>query len=153
VGGAPAPAPRRLPGQDRAAAARHGSSKVDMGGAMRTVLIADDSKTTQMLVQTTLQRLPNVQFRSAVNGREALQVFDSEAIDLLVTDINMPEMDGIALVREVRKRTRDTPIILITAKGEEQARSEGLALGANACVLKPLSGRELNELAAKLLQK
>jgi two-component system chemotaxis response regulator CheY len=120
---------------------------------MRTVLIADDSKTTQMLVQTTLQRIPNIQFRAVENGRAALEVFEREAIDLLVTDINMPEMDGIELVREVRKRTRETPIILITAKGEEQARSEGMALGANACVLKPLSGRELNELAAKLLER
>jgi two-component system, chemotaxis family, chemotaxis protein CheY len=120
---------------------------------MRTVLITDDSKTTQMLVQTTLQRLRDVQFRTAENGREALTVLAREPVDLLVTDINMPEMDGIELVREVRKShpREKLPILIITAKGEEDARGEGMALGANAYVLKPISGRELLQLAGQLL--
>jgi two-component system chemotaxis response regulator CheY len=121
---------------------------------MKTVLIADDSQTTQMLVRTTLQRLPQVQFRQAQNGRLALSMLEKENVDLLVTDINMPEMDGIELVREVRKRQalQQMPILIITAKGEEQARSEGMALGANAYILKPLSSRELVETASRLLE-
>jgi DNA-binding response OmpR family regulator len=120
---------------------------------MRTVLITDDSKTTQMLVQTTLQRLRDIQFRTAENGRQALVVLAREPIDLLVTDINMPEMDGIELVREVRKQTPSDrlPILIITAKGEEEARGEGMKLGANAYILKPISGRELFAAAARLL--
>ena len=120
---------------------------------MRTVLITDDSKTTQMLVQTTLQRLRDVQFRTAENGREALTVLAREPIDLLVTDINMPEMDGIALVRAVRKDQppERLPILIITAKGEEEARGEGMKLGANAYILKPISGRELLATADRLL--
>ena len=122
---------------------------------MRTVLITDDSKTTQMLVQTTLQRLRDVQFRTAENGREALTVLAREPVDLLVTDINMPEMDGIELVRAVRQRldAQALPILIITAKGEEAAREEGLALGANAYVLKPLSTRDLTDQATRLLGK
>jgi len=120
---------------------------------MRTVLITDDSKTTQMLVQTTLQRLRDVQFRTAENGREALSVLAREPVDLLVTDINMPEMDGIALVRAVRKDRppERLPILIITAKGEEEARGEGMKLGANAYILKPISGRELLATADRLL--
>jgi two-component system chemotaxis response regulator CheY len=120
---------------------------------MRTVLIADDSRTTQMLVQTTLQRLRDVRFRTAENGRQAMDVLGREAVDLLVTDINMPEMDGIALIREVRKThpREKLPILIMTAKGEEAARGEGMALGANACILKPMSGRDLMTLAAQLL--
>ena len=120
---------------------------------MKTVLIVDDSRTTQMLVRTTLQRIPELQFRSAENGREALTLLEREAVDLMVTDINMPEMDGIALVREVRKkRTREQlPIVIITAKGEEEARGEGMSLGANAYILKPLSARELVETTTRLL--
>jgi CheY-like chemotaxis protein len=120
---------------------------------MPTVLIADDSKTTQLLVKTTLSRIPDLTFRCAENGREALDLLEKEAVDLLVTDINMPELDGLALVREVRKKTRDLPIVIITAKGEEQARGEGMALGANAYVLKPLSGKELSEVALRLLPR
>ena len=120
---------------------------------MRTVLIADDSKTTQMLIRTSLQRLPDVQFRTAENGKEALGVLGQESVDLLVTDINMPEMDGIELVREVRrlKTPEQLPILIVTAKGEEAARGEGLKLGANAYILKPISGRDLLALATQLL--
>ncbi len=66
----------------------------------------------------------------------------------------MPEMDGISLVREVRKTkaARELPILIIIAKGEDEARDQGLALGANAYVLKPLSGKELFDLARKLLE-
>jgi two-component system, chemotaxis family, chemotaxis protein CheY len=122
---------------------------------MKTVLIVDDSRTTQMLVKTTLQRIPDVQFRSAENGREALTLLEREAVDLVVTDINMPEMDGIALVREVRKKRtpQQLPIVIITAKGEEEARGEGMSLGANAYILKPLSARELVETTARLLDR
>jgi two-component system, chemotaxis family, chemotaxis protein CheY len=120
---------------------------------MRTVLIADDSKTSQMLVKTTLQRIPDLEFVTADDGRAALDVVEKGHIDLLVTDINMPEMDGIELVRAVRARTdtRSLPILIITAKGEEAARDQGLALGANGYILKPVSGRELAEQAVRLL--
>jgi len=120
---------------------------------MRTVLIVDDSRTSQMLVKTTLQRIAGLQFRTADDGEQALEVVSQEPVDLLVTDINMPKMDGIELIRHVRQRhdARTLPILIITAKGEEQARDQGLALGANAYVLKPLSARELAEHASRLL--
>jgi two-component system chemotaxis response regulator CheY len=120
---------------------------------MRTVLITDDSKTSQMLVKTTLQRNPDLEVKTAENGVEALELLTRERVDLLVTDINMPEMDGIELVRAVRRLhdAQALPILIITARGEEAARQEGLALGANACILKPLSGRELTESAQRLL--
>ena len=82
-------------------------------------------------------------------------MLDGVAVDLLVTDINMPEMDGIELVREVRRRktSDELPILIMTAKGEDAARGEGMALGANAYILKPLSSRELIEKASKLLAR
>jgi two-component system chemotaxis response regulator CheY len=122
---------------------------------MPTVLIVDDSKTTQMLVMNALGRIRDVRLLTAANGREALEVVAKNELDLVVTDINMPEMDGIALIREVRK-LRDAerlPILIITAKAENQARDEGLALGANAYVLKPLSWHELTGAAEKLLAR
>jgi two-component system chemotaxis response regulator CheY len=118
---------------------------------MRTVLIADDSKTSQMLVKTTLQRISGLVFLTADNGKEALDVVQKARVDLLVTDINMPELDGIGLIRAVRAEHKTMPILIITAKGEEQARDQGMALGANAYVLKPLSSRELADHASRLL--
>lgn len=122
---------------------------------MPTVLIVDDSKTTQMLVMNALARIRDIRMLTALNGREALDVVGRTELDLLVTDVNMPEMDGIELIREVRK-IRDAarlPILIITAKAENQAREDGLRLGANAYVLKPLSWPELTSTAEKLLQQ
>jgi len=104
-----------------------------------------------MLVKTTLQRIAGLQFLTADNGVEALAVVQKAHVDLLVTDINMPEMDGIGLIRAVRAEDKQMPILIITAKGEEQARDQGMALGANGYVLKPLSGRELTDHASRLL--
>ena len=120
---------------------------------MKTVLIVDDSKTTQMLVRTTLNRIPGLEMHFADNGKEALGVLQRQSIDLLLTDVNMPEMDGIELVRQVRqdKTSDQLPIIIITAKGEEAARNVGLRLGANGYLLKPLAGRDLVEMASRLL--
>ena len=120
---------------------------------MPTILIVDDSKTTQMLVMNALARIRDVRLLTAGNGQEALDVIAKNDIDLLVTDINMPEMDGIALIREVRKlrEAARLPILIITAKAETQARDEGLALGANAYILKPISWHELTGSAEKLL--
>ncbi len=122
---------------------------------MKTILIVDDSKTTQMLVRTTLSRMPGLHFVTAENGRQALERLDGVAVDLLVTDINMPEMNGIELVREVRRRktSEELPILIMTAKGEDDARGEGMALGADGYILKPLSGRELIEKASTLLAR
>jgi len=124
-----------------------------MEDEMRKVLIADDSKTSQMLVKTTLQRIPDLEFVTADDGRAAFEVVKKSHVDLIVTDINMPEMDGIELVRAVRAKSdaRELPILIITAKGEEQARDQGLALGANAYILKPIAGRDLMDQAVKLL--
>jgi two-component system chemotaxis response regulator CheY len=120
---------------------------------MRTVLIADDSKTSVMLVKTTLQRIPDLAFVTVENGAQALDVLANGSVDLLVSDINMPEMDGVELVRAVRRAhdAKSLPIVMITAKSEEAARQEALKLGANACILKPISGRELTAVATRLL--
>jgi len=120
---------------------------------MATVLITDDSKTTQMLVMRALHQISGLTFLTAENGVQALKVLAASNIDLLITDVNMPEMDGIALVREVRKtKSRDElPILIITAKAEASAKEEGLAMGANSYILKPLSGQELLQKASTLL--
>ena len=117
------------------------------------ILIVDDSKTTQMLVIQALRSLPGAEFLSAGNGREALAILGMAEVDLVVSDVNMPEMDGIELVREVRrtKSAAELPILLVTAKADDRAMGEGMALGANACVLKPLSRQELVTVAQRLL--
>ena len=117
----------------------------------KTVLIVDDSKTMQMLLKTTLNRIPMLNIKAADNGREALEVLGRERVDLLVTDI---DLEGVKLVEEVRSRKAlsQLPILVITTSAEQAARGEGLKLGANACVLKPVSGREIVAAATQLLK-
>jgi two-component system, chemotaxis family, chemotaxis protein CheY len=118
----------------------------------KTVLIVDDSKTMQALLKTTLNRIPMLQIKEACNGREALEVLGREPVDLLVTDINMPEMDGLKLVEEVRSRKTlsDLPILVITTSAADAARGAGLQ-AANARVLQPVSGQEIVAVATQLL--
>lgn len=122
---------------------------------MKTVLVADDSQTSHMLVEQALRRIGPLRVLAARNGLEALKLLEDEPVDLLVSDVQMPEMDGIALVRHVRTRrsSADLPIVLITAKADHEAQGEGIRLGADACVLKPISREELATVATQLLSR
>jgi DNA-binding response OmpR family regulator len=122
---------------------------------MRKVLVADDSKTTQMIVANILQKIPSVELLQAGNGVQALAILDTNDVHLLVTDINMPEMDGIALVKEVRRRKNkdQLPILIITAKAELQAKGLGLESGADGYILKPISAHDLRARAEMLLDR
>jgi DNA-binding response OmpR family regulator len=88
----------------------------------------------------------------AGNGRDALFVAREEKPDLIILDIMMPELDGYAFMREHR-RQRPTPIILLTAKIEEQDRVLGLELGADDYVTKPFSPRELTARVRAVLRR
>jgi len=119
---------------------------------MRTLLIADDSKTSQMLVQGALARMPDVEILTVGDGEAALELIRSRPVSLLITDINMPRLDGVGLVRAVRliKPVEELPIVMITAKGDALA-AEGLKLGANVLITKPISRAELVSAVEKLL--
>jgi two-component system chemotaxis response regulator CheY len=83
--------------------------------------------------------LPGVKVVEAVNGAHALQKLKEQDVDLILTDMNMPEMDGAGLISAVRQELKkDVPIIIITTKGEQQDRERGMALGASTYITKPL---------------
>jgi DNA-binding response OmpR family regulator len=76
----------------------------------------------------------------------------AEPFDLVVTDINMPRMHGLAFIEKVRKEGRDIPIIIVTTMGGEKDREMGMELGANAYVTKPVNGVKLGETIQSLLE-
>ena len=118
----------------------------------RTILVVDDSATMRQLIGLTLRKVKGCRVLEAPNGAEAAARLGSGSIDLIITDIKMPEMDGLELVRRVRGPLGlpDLPIIIVTAKGEEGARDEGLRAGANAYLTKPLLGVQLVDLVERL---
>ena len=115
--------------------------------ANKRVLVVDDSETMRMFIFFHLIKLlPGVQLMEAVNGLDAIEKLNHQDVDLILTDMNMPELDGAGVIRAVRQVfKKDTPIILITTKGEHMDRERGLALGANGYLTKPLNILEFRE--------
>jgi two-component system, chemotaxis family, chemotaxis protein CheY len=106
----------------------------------KSVLVADDSQTMRMLIFFHLIKiLPGIRLVEAVNGADALEKLRSTDVDLVVTDMNMPEMDGAGLISAIREELkRDMPIVVITTKGEQRDRDRGIELGANGYITKPI---------------
>lgn len=117
------------------------------------VLIADDASVMRMLLRTMLQRLVRCQVVEAKDGPNAIKCAQDEQFDLVFLDVNMPHINGLTVLDSLRKSQeyRTTPIVLLTALGQEKYRERGMALGANAYMLKPLREMELVRVMQKLL--
>jgi two-component system, chemotaxis family, chemotaxis protein CheY len=103
-------------------------------------LVVEDSPTMRQLIVFALRRLPALKVTEADDGVDALKKLQGGKFDILITDINMPIMDGLKLVSLVRKdeNHKDIPIIIITTEGAQEDRQRALALGANAYITKPI---------------
>jgi two-component system chemotaxis response regulator CheY len=119
----------------------------------KNLLVVDDSATTRMLICLTLKKGKSFNIIEASDGTEAVARLDSEPVDMVLTDINMPNMNGLELITHIRANhwNQNIPIIIVTTKGEETDRDQGLALGANAYLLKPISGVQLQSMVKELL--
>lgn len=118
-----------------------------------TFLVVEDSPTMRQLISFSLKRFRNAKIIEAVDGVDALKKLSGEKIDLILTDINMPVMDGLKLVSLVRQngQLKEIPIIIITTEGAEEDRERGLALGANAYISKPIQSSHLIKTITELL--
>jgi two-component system, chemotaxis family, chemotaxis protein CheY len=119
----------------------------------KSLLVVDDSATTRMLISLTLKKEGVYRIVEVSNGREAVDKLSVEAVDCVLTDINMPQMNGLDLISYIRSQYREPklPIIVITTQGEEESRDKGMAQGANAYLTKPISGPKLVSLVRELL--
>jgi two-component system phosphate regulon response regulator PhoB len=108
------------------------------------ILVVDDEPDIAALVAFHLAR-ESYRVRTAASGPEAIAALEAEVPDLVVLDLMLPGMSGLEVLREIRARGElaDVPVILLTARAEEQQRIEGLSLGADDYVTKPFSPREL----------
>ena len=108
-------------------------------------LVVEDSPTMRQLITFALKRIPGSKIVEANDGIDALKKLSSQKFDIILTDINMPIMDGLKLVSMVRNDPvhRAIPIIIITTEGADEDRKRGLALGANAYIAKPIQTADL----------
>ena len=117
----------------------------------KTILIVEDEERMRKLLRDYFKS-SGFSTLEAANGVEALKVFKENKIDLLILDIMMPYMDGFTVCNKVRK-TSETPIIILTAKGEEEDKLLGYELGADDYVTKPFSPKILVAKAKALLKR
>lgn len=119
----------------------------------KTVLIVDDSASLRQVVGIAL-RNAGYDVLEGSDGRDAMGKLNGQKIHLIISDLNMPNMDGIALIKEIKGNAsyKFTPIIMLTTESADQRKEEGRAAGAKAWIVKPFKPEQLLVAVSKLIQ-
>lgn len=119
----------------------------------RTILVVDDFDDTRLLLRTWLER-KGYEVIEAHNGKQAVDSAKNHHPDLIIMDVEMPELDGLSATRQIREMTElgKVPILAVSAYGVEQFRREALAAGCNDYVSTPFEPDELEKLINSLIQ-
>jgi len=123
---------------------------------VKRILIVEDSPTMRALLNSALEDLEApVKITEASSGFEALRYLPREPFDLIVTDINMPDINGLELVSFVKNNDayRSIPLVIVSTEGAERDRERGLELGADAYLVKPFEPENLREVVVDLLSR
>jgi two-component system chemotaxis response regulator CheY len=121
---------------------------------VQRILIVEDSATMRSLLASALEDLDvPVKITEASSGFEALRCLPREQYDLVVTDINMPDINGLELVSFLKNNDayRGIPLVIVSTEGSERDRDKGIGLGADAYLVKPFEPEALREVARELL--
>lgn len=118
----------------------------------KTILIVDDSASIRQVVGIAL-RGAGYNVIEACDGKDALSKMTGEKIHLIISDVNMPNMDGITFLKEVKKhpRYKFTPVIMLTTEAGQDKMAEGKAAGAKAWVVKPFQPPQMLDAVSKLV--
>ncbi len=123
---------------------------------MRSVLIVEDSVTTRSMIRAVIEEIgEDLNAVEASSGFEALKLLPHEDFALIVTDINMPGINGLELIKFVKndQRYHHIPFVIVTTERSAEDRDRGLALGAEAYVTKPFRTEELQEVITRILHQ
>jgi two-component system chemotaxis response regulator CheY len=116
-------------------------------------LVVEDSPPMRKMIVFALSRVRELDVVEADDGVDALRRIASKKFDIIITDINMPILDGLKLVKRLRadEAYKDVPIVIITTEGAEEDRQRALALGANAYITKPIQAQQVISLVREIL--
>jgi len=119
----------------------------------KNVLIVEDSRAMRGLIRATVEQMPGFDTHEAGSGFDALKALPSHHFDLIITDINMPDINGLELISFVKghPQYKDIPLIVVSTEKSEEDKRRGLALGASGYIVKPFRGNELQDLIKKVL--
>jgi two-component system, chemotaxis family, chemotaxis protein CheY len=117
-------------------------------------LVVDDSQAMRKSIVYALQRLAGVRCEEAEDGAQALRKFSESPYEIVITDINMPLMDGLKLIHSIRSLpdAGATPIVVITTESAAADRARALALGANVYLVKPIQAGQVITAVKELLK-
>ncbi len=118
----------------------------------KTIMVVDDSASVRQVVSIALQRA-GYEVMEGCDGKDALSKMTGQKIHLIISDVNMPNMDGISFVKEVKQHPsyKFTPIIMLTTESQEGKKQEGQAAGAKAWVVKPFQPEQMLAAVSKLI--
>lgn len=118
------------------------------------ILIVEDSPITRAMIASAVEIIGDMEIFESKSGFEALKLLPHHSFNLIVTDINMPDINGLELVSFVKKNPeyKHIPLIIITTEGSERDKEKGLALGADEYLVKPFNPEELQTLVKKYLK-
>ena len=120
---------------------------------MATILTVDDTASMRQMISFTLNSVGH-EVLQASDGSEALKILQGKKVDLVIADVNMPNMDGISLVKSLRAiaEYKFTPILMLTTESQESKRQEGKSVGATGWIVKPFNPEQLLTIVKKVLK-
>lgn len=118
----------------------------------KTILVVDDSASIRQVVSMALKGA-GYSVIEAVDGKDALNKLDGQKVNLVISDVNMPNMDGISFVKEMKQNPsyKFTPVIMLTTEGAEGKKREGQVAGAKAWVVKPFKPEQMLQAVSMLI--
>ena len=120
---------------------------------MKQILVVDDSKVMREMIIACLRALPDAHFTQAASGLEAIERLSLSPFEIVILDLNMPDITGIEVLEFVRAqdKLKQLPIIVVTTRGDEESRAAALAAGATLFMTKPFTPEEIAIEAKRLL--
>ena len=120
----------------------------------KKILIIEDSATMRSLIASTIEEMSGFELVEAGNGFEALKALPSQHFDMIITDLNMPDINGLEIIKFVKEHPayKNIPLVVVTTELGEEDRKKGLALGASDYVIKPFEPDDLKKVVRKILK-
>lgn len=120
---------------------------MDKEESFKSILIVEDSVTTRALIRAIIEEMGDFNTIEAGSGFEALKLLPTQEFSLVITDVNMPDINGLELINFIKNNSRYShiPLIIVSTERSDEDRKRGMALGAMAYVAKPFKAHELQE--------
>lgn len=122
-------------------------------GSAKNILIVEDSATTRALIRAVIEDMGDFNIVEAGSGFEALKLLPTQEFNLVLTDVNMPDINGLELIHFIKSNPRYShiPLIIVSTERSEEDKKRGIALGAMSYITKPFKAQELQEVVKQAI--